>query len=225
MRTIAAFLFLALWAAAAEAQSVEARGGNLFYRPSCGAAARPLTTSGHDSDPELSPDGRRVVFLRAGPGGEASIWTIETGGAGLRRWIVARADTAPERTLADLQTPRFSPDGSRIYFLSSAWATSGAVHALDLASGAERFLIPGNSLEVMRSGEYAGPLLVEQHRYYLAGGSYDWLWLFTADGREVGPVGESEEAEAEFRSLYAPSAPACEQRGESAPHLQRGNPS
>jgi hypothetical protein len=45
--------------------------------------------------------------------------------------------------------------------------------------------------------------VVSQHRYFLAGGSYDWYWLVTPEGREVQAVGESEAALKEFRATYA----------------------
>jgi hypothetical protein len=33
--------------------------------------------------------------------------------------------------------------------------------------------------------------MVQQHHYFVGGGSYDWYWLITPDGREVGPLGEA----------------------------------
>jgi hypothetical protein len=53
-----------------------------------------------------------------------------------------------------------------------------------------RFIQPANELEVITSGEYQGYLALQQHRYFIGGGSYDWYWLFTPDGKEIGPLGE-----------------------------------
>lgn len=194
------------------AQEVTVREGNLFYRASAQGPARQLTSSGLDREPRLSPDGRTVAFVRGTPGDSVdsalerdeatALWIIGTDGGGARMLVRGRS-ADPEQMLAQFQSPRFSPDGRRIYFLSSAWATSGAVHAVDVASGSERFIAPGNSLDVVPSGEYAGHLLVSQHRYFLAGGSYDWIWLLTPDGAEVGPVGEGDEAVEEFRAMHA----------------------
>lgn len=174
MRTLALSVLLA---APLGAQSVEDTAGNILYHPRCGAEARTLTRSGRDTEPRLSVDGARVTFVRtaAAAGGEmSSIWIVRTDGGGLRRLVQPRADEAPERNLEWLRSPVFSPDGARIYFLSAAWATSSAVHVADVATGAERYLIPGNSVDVVPAGRYAGHLLVGQHRYHLAGGSYDW---------------------------------------------------
>jgi WD40-like Beta Propeller Repeat len=195
------------------AQEVTVREGNLFYGASAQAAPRQLTSTGLDRDPALSPDGRTIAFIRGTPGDSVdtvlgreegtSLWIIGVDGRGARMLVRGRSSETPCQALAMLQSPRFSPDGRRIYVLSEAWATSWAVHAVEVSTGAERFIAPGNSLEVVPTGVYAGHLVVSQHRYFLAGGSYDWYWLVTPEGREVGAVGESEAALEEFRATYA----------------------
>jgi hypothetical protein len=77
-----------------------------------------------------------------------------------------------------------------LYFVTPAWATSGAIHVVDTTNGEERYLFPGNDLKLVKSGEYKDCLLVQQHRYFVGSGSYDWYWLLRTDGKEVGPVGE-----------------------------------
>jgi hypothetical protein len=42
----------------------------------------------------------------------------------------------------------------------------------------------------LHSGEYRDYLLVEHIDIFLGEGSYDWWWLFSPNGKEVGPVGE-----------------------------------
>jgi len=56
------------------------------------------------SDPQWSPDGRRLAFVR-----DEEIWVLETDGSRLTR-VVARPGRGRE--------PRWSPDGHRIAFLS-----------------------------------------------------------------------------------------------------------
>lgn len=168
-----------------------------------GGTRRPLTDSKRDSDPTLSPDGRTVAFVRGTPGKmistgsgdvEASeLWVIDADGKNPVRLLTGATHPKPERLLAGMHSPQWSPDGKRLYFLSAAWATSAAVHVIDLATKRERFVCAGNSLQVLRTGEYRGHLIVEQHRYFLGGGSYDWHWLLRPDGSEVGPIGEDTE--------------------------------
>lgn len=207
------FLAAAAFAAApAFAQSVTVQDGNLFHHASADAAPRQLTSTGLDRDAVLSPDGRTIAFIRDTPGDSVqiligpeeatSLWTIGVDGSDARMRLKGRSHETAGQALALLHEPRFSPDGQRIYFLSAAWANSRAVHVLDLSTGNERFVVAGNSLEVVPAGEYAGFLVVSQHRYFLAGGSYDWYWLFTPEGEEVDPIGENENALVEFRAMY-----------------------
>ncbi|HEX9939308.1 MAG TPA: hypothetical protein VGB15_19350 [Longimicrobium sp.] len=208
MRLLRLLPFALIWPGALTAQGVTAENGNLFYRHSPATAPRRITALGLDSQPQMSADGRHVVFVRATPGDSVetalgwrqatALWTVGIDGSQPRMILRGRGSTDPERTLADFQKPMFSPDGRWVYFLSSAWATSAAVHTVDVASGQERFVAPGNSLDVLYRGKYAGHLLVSQHRYFLGGGSYDWFWLIAPDGKEVGPVGETEAAVEQF---------------------------
>ena len=87
----------------------------------------------------------------------------------------------------------------RFIFCSAAYAVSGAIHAYDVTTHQVRFVMAGNAPQVVPAGEYKGDLLVEQHRYFLGGGSYDWYWLFEPNGKEIGPVGETTD---NFREMY-----------------------
>lgn len=200
----AALLFAGVLVVAATATAaqphVERRGGNIFLFAADGAEKQ-LTSTGRDSTPALAPDGRWVVFVRRIDGapistgssdetGPAELWQIRSDGKEPTLLARTRESEKMENLIAAFENPRFSPDGRFVYFITPAWTTSGAVHVVDTTKAKERFLMPGNALEVVRSGEYAGCLLVQQHRYFIGGGSYDWFWLFRPDGKEVGPVGE-----------------------------------
>jgi hypothetical protein len=193
-----AFTLLAFVAAAAHGASVRVADGNVVYVDDSGIAKR-LTSSGLDSAPGLSYDNGLVAFVRRTPGrvvaagaGDVEagqLWVIRTNGSGARLLVDGHDSKDPRGVLAELASPVFSPDGHSIYFRSEAWATSGAIHAVDLKDGKERFVTDGNSLAVVGAGMYAGALIVSKHKYWLAGGSYDWLWLVSQTGKEIGPVG------------------------------------
>lgn len=190
-----AALLLAPASAAAQTVGID-RGNVVLTRP--GAAPLRLTTGGRDRDPALSPGGRRVAFVR-GDTTASEMWIVDVGGGPARRLVAARPADEPRANLTRFASPQFSPDGRTVYFLTEAWVTSGAVHAVDVATGRVRYVCPGNSLRVVPRGEYAGRLMVEQHRYFVGGGSYDWVWLVTPAGRNVGPIGESTE---QFEETY-----------------------
>jgi len=199
-----AFAFLAQ----AHAQKVSVQNGNVCIS-TAGAEVKALTTSGHDSEPVLSPDGKWIAFVRTLPGrkistgaGEADVtelWQIRADGKEPTALVRAKESDKMETILAGFSKPQFSSDGKLVYFMSEAWATSGALHVVDSTNGKEHFVCPALEFEVVKSGEYKDCLLVSQHRYFIGGGSYDWFWLSRPDGKEVGPVGEDTE---NFKGTY-----------------------
>ena len=75
---------------------------------------RPRSRVEVDADPQWSPDGRKIVFLRvnltAKPRGKRAVFTVNADGSGLRRvtpWAIEAGDG-----------PDWSPDGTRILFRS-----------------------------------------------------------------------------------------------------------
>lgn len=201
MRVLRWILFFLLVAALrfASAQSVSVNGGNIFYTPKSGAPVQ-LTSSGKGSSPVLAPDGKWVVFVRQtagsninhGAGDEAptELWQVRIDGKEATMLVRCRQADKPEQVIAGFDKIAFSCDGKLVYFVTPAWATSGAVHVVDTTNRQEHYVCAGSDVEVVCSGEYKNNLLVQQHRYLLGGGSYDWYWMFKPDGKEVGPVGE-----------------------------------
>jgi hypothetical protein len=197
---------------------VEAKDGNIFLRSGDGAP-RQLTHSAKDSAPVLSPDGRWIVFVRAVPGktietgsgavDAAELWQIRADGKEPTLLVPPRAAEDPRNLIASFQNVSFSADGRHVFFVTPAYATSGAVHAVDTTNRKSRFIMAGSGVEVVPSGEYKDCLLVEQHRYFIGGGSFDWIWLFRPDGKEIGPVGESSE---KFKESHCPEMLELEKR-------------
>ncbi len=99
----------------------------LCANPAADAASHAFTV--HDmlamqriSEPRVSPDGTRVVFvvrttdIEANKG-RTSLWLVRTDGSGLRRLTASQADD---------NDPRWSPDGMTVFFLSTRSGTSQA---------------------------------------------------------------------------------------------------
>lgn len=185
-------------ATTAFAQKVSVKKGNIQFTDKAGKTIA-LTSGGKDGEPHLSPDGKLVAFTRksdkkvatgAVDDSTSEIWIVGTDGNNLRRIVEPRAGDKVEYALALMTRPQFSSDGKKLFFETSAWTTSDAIHVIDLETMQEQFVCDGNALEVIRDGEYKDHLLVQKHKYFIGGGSYDWIWLVGPDGKEVGPVGE-----------------------------------
>lgn len=166
-----------------------------------------LTSSEMDVDPVLAPNGAYVVYTRQGRGRtlhgyDASqqcsieprpdeLRRIDVDGSADRLLLKGRKGD-PYHQLCDFRQKQFSSDGRRLYFLTPGWATSGALHVLDMRSGDERFLMPANDLLVLSfcANKYRDDLVVLAHRYFALGGSYDWYWLYDKNGKDqIGPLG------------------------------------
>ncbi len=90
------------------AYTAEAAGARQLFTAGLRGTGQPptqITASEHPvSDPQWSPDGRRLAFVR-----EDEIWIVDADGSRLTR-VIAKPDGG--------SSPRWSPDGLRLAFLS-----------------------------------------------------------------------------------------------------------
>src|SRR5947209_15450300 len=99
-----------------------------------------MTSSGRDTEPVLSPDGKWIVFVRTIPGkristgaGDADateLWQIRADGKEPSLLVRSKESEKMETVLAGFSKPQFSTNGQLVYFVSVAWATSGALHVV-----------------------------------------------------------------------------------------------
>ncbi len=98
--------------------------------------------------------------------------------------------------LSSLRAPIFSINNDKVFFITSAWVTSGEVFAFDLKTQQLSEVTPGNALGIItKAGPYRGMLVVNQHRYYRAPeeGSYDQNFIVQVDGTVVKEFGKHTE--------------------------------
>ncbi len=163
-----------------------------------------LTKGAKLTDLTESPDGKWIVFVKK------SNYTIpsncfyfsQKGERADEIWIVNAKEmtkkllVAPHfscgdvsKVIIDPHNLQFSPNGKTLYFETSAWVTSGAIHAVDVDGNHLRFVTDGSELRVVQSGPYKDDIIVNQHRYRFKGdtplGSYNWDWLFTPTGKQI----------------------------------------
>lgn len=96
----------------------------------------------------------------------------------------------PEKQILDPQELKFSLDGKKLYFLTTGWVTSAALHVVNVDGKDEHYLLPANDYSIIPKGQYKGYIIAWQHRYFVAGGSYNWYWLYSPLGKKIGPLGK-----------------------------------
>jgi hypothetical protein len=168
-----------------------------------------VARSGSDRVAFVKPTPHRIISTSLGEEQATELWIASPDGSHARRLVEGAPSDSAAQILADFSSPSFSPDGDRIYFLSSAWVTSKAVHVVDVRSGREWYVTPGNTLEVIPRGVFAGCLLVAQHRYRAGqGGSFDWIWVLGADGTELARAADdSDDAEKQLADWKRANVP------------------
>lgn len=198
---------LGLAAFAAVAGEVRIIGGNVNYAE--GGRVQPLTADDRALEGALSPDGQSVAWIRRedGPGaatggetspGLTSLHIVDRASHVDRLVLMGAPHDDLKQDLQAMRHPTWSLDGGFVYVMASAWATSDAIHQVNVRTGAHRFVIDGNSLSVIRNGPYRGMLLVSRHLYRDAPeyGSYEPSFVIRPDGHVVLKVPGSDDDDA-----------------------------
>ena len=117
---------------------------------------------------------------------EDELWLDGPDGQAPKRLLAPRPHDDPRRNLSGFNNPALSPDGRVLYVLTTAWATSNALHRMDLSTGTMRFLSDANDFKLLHKGRDAGKIAVLRHVYRPEGGSEDIWFLIAADGKKLG---------------------------------------
>jgi Lysyl oxidase/WD40-like Beta Propeller Repeat len=127
-------------------QVVSSRDGDLYV------AERRVTTDGFDTEPDWSPDQRRIAFVRQAPGERSSsLYVIRRDGGGLQRL------TRGEQVVA---TPAWSGDGRRIAYAASPLAGgSFDIWSVALEGGRPKLQATGPAEQVAPSFDRNGEVL------------------------------------------------------------------
>lgn len=134
----------------------------------------------------LSADGRWRAYVNDAD----ELWLHEADGQTKRRLLVPHPDDDPKRNLTGFNNPAFSPDGRVLFVLVMGWATSNALHRIELGTGSTRFLSDANDFKVLADGPQAGKLAVLRHMYRPQGGTDDVWYLITDDGKKLRRIGD-----------------------------------
>lgn len=146
-----------------------------------------------------APGGKTVYYIVTAPGeddnGQQNV-AIEAGlneNSYFEILLSPHPDSPPQNNLTGFSNLELTPDAKSLYFLATAWGTSEAIHSIDIATKKVSFVTDGNFYCIVRAGEYQGDLIVEQHRYFIQGGSYDDFFLYSPLGKELGLVAKEKD--------------------------------
>jgi hypothetical protein len=203
LRLLLVLLLLGAGTGLAQATTVDVKGGNITVD------GKAITSDGKEADPILAPDGHHVLWTHRGkasaamsgcsqdglPVEQVSLWRGNLDGSQPVKLLDGHASEQVENGICDFAHKAFNSDGSLLYFDSPAFATSSAVHVLDLKTGDEKFFVAGSVVAVLAAcsdASHRDDVLIQQHRYFVFGGSYDWVWDYSAAGKEIGPASDGE---------------------------------
>ncbi len=182
--------------AAAQVLGVQVRDGNVYVQFPTGL--RRLTRDGQSTEAAKSRDGSMIAYVHKDSTGDSgsmnSISVCVVAEQKCRIVMQPASSDKPEENLTDATLPVFSyqasarPDGTvvgSLYFLTTAWTTSGAVHRVRLGPvPSVSYVTPSNALSVVPSGKFAGALDVSQHSYG-TGGSCDQERIFDPNTKKI----------------------------------------
>ena len=93
------------------------------------------------------------------------------------------------RVLSSFFRPQLSPEGRYAYFLIDYAAVTNAIIRLDLSTRETKFISSAKDFWVVPRGRYGGDLIAQVRKAKLAVGYYDWFYLLSPDGKELGVIG------------------------------------
>lgn len=105
--------------------------------PGTPGAIHPISSTLADVDPELSPDGTKIVFASTRSGQEQEIWIARSDGSGLVQ--LTRRASGRNRG-----SPRWSNDGTRIAFDTSSGDGVRRAYVVDATGGEPRLVSDGH---------------------------------------------------------------------------------
>lgn len=142
----------------------------------------------------VAPGGKTVYYIMKMPGTDANgdpnlvIEEAKNENTSFRILLTPHPSHDPQQNLTSFSHLALSPDANTLYFETSAWATSHAIHAINLLTRGVFYVTSGEIACLVLGGEYQGHLIVEQHRYFIQGGSHDDLYLYDPAGKQIGLV-------------------------------------
>lgn len=181
-------------------QSAHLAGGDVYLTLKDGAERR-ITYDGKSRDLALSPDRRKIAFLREINPDSSELVVIDVSSQDAPTILKRRGPIPIGEYKLDFDSdPQWSDDGSALYVLLYFGGTTGYIAKVDITTGEVKGLSDAVLYSVVRTGKYRGKLIALKRKSTLVG-IWNWYWLLDETGREVGPIGSQDDLE-EFKDRY-----------------------
>lgn len=108
------------------------------------------------------------------------VWTGKSHARNDELWLVrgkkellveSRDDKDIKKVIAGISDPVFSLDRTKLYFETDTYATSNAIHVVDIKTKEVKYVFGGSLADVIRDGRHKGKLRVYGRIYFDGGGS------------------------------------------------------
>jgi dipeptidyl aminopeptidase/acylaminoacyl peptidase len=147
--------------------------------------------------PRPHPTVKWIVFVKPDHGpkietaaGETldrtELWQKDATGKNESLLVKCLDSSEMDQIIAGFWNLQFSTDGKLVYFTTSAWATSPAIHVVDTTTCKERFVIDG-WLDRIASTDGGDRLILSRRDYDDIGVFHD-IFMVTPAGKLVGPL-------------------------------------
>ena len=135
---------------------------------------------------------KKPIYAGNGDSTNNELWIRYNNSKNEELLVECRDNEDPKKLIVNIFAAILSDDKRKIYFMCDAWATSAAIHEIDLKTRKERFICDGNYLAVIKKGKHKGNLIVNQHRYSsnIEEGSYDFFYIVDENGKVIETLGE-----------------------------------
>lgn len=177
--------------------NIYAQDGKIYFHQ--------VTKSGLDTLPSLSKDRHFLIYLRHQQSGEINLTQIirydlrtsteevlvqasEDNPNVSTSISYANSDNYPFSCLGDIMNMKLSPDNERIYFETTAWTVSHAIHYYVISTGQIYFFHSGDLNEIYPNGMLN--IQTTDLAFDKKGNSarYVQYWLYDSDGKKIKPL-------------------------------------
>jgi len=178
------------------------QSGRIMLKRPTGAIVT-LTSSGRDSEPFITDDGKMVVFCRRDATDQfrTAVLTIDPKSR-MEKVLFEGPVTMRLGAIDYLGSPQIDAQGQTLYLIVRYGVTTGTLAAVDLRTKAVREITDAAAYDLIRSGTYKGNLLVYQRHHTLVGIPYfyDVYQLYDPFGKDLGIAGLDKLDDSEVRA-------------------------